>query len=92
MTDSDQENKPLMEFPCEFAVKVMGKTHADFEACVHAIFTSHVADFNEKQIKIRPSGKGNYSALTITIQAQSQAQLDLIYIELSGHELVLMAL
>lgn len=90
MTDSD--DKPLMEFPCEFAVKVMGKTHADFEACVHAIFSSHVPDFNEKQVRVRPSGKGNYSAITVTIQAQSREQLDNIYIELSAHELVLMAL
>ncbi len=90
MTDS--EKTTLMEFPCEFAVKIMGKTHADFEACVKTIFACHVPDFDEKQMKIRPSGKGNYSAITVTIQAQSQAQLDNIYIELSAHELVLMAL
>jgi len=90
MTDS--ENKPLIEFPCEFPVKVMGKTHEDFEACVNIIFSRHVSDFNENQIKVRPSGKGNYSAITVTIQAQSQEQLDNIYIELSAHELVLMAL
>ncbi len=90
MTDS--ENKPLMEFPCEFAVKVMGKTHDDFEVCVNEIFTRHVTDFNKNQVRVRPSGKGNYSAITVTIQAQSQQQLDDIYIELSGHKLVLMAL
>lgn len=90
MTDS--ENKPLIEFPCEFPIKIMGKTHADFQACVNEIFERHVTDFNEKHVKVRPSGKGNYSAITVTIQAQSQEQLDNIYIELSGHELVLMAL
>ena len=90
MTDS--ENKPVIEFPCEFPIKVMGKSHADFQTCVNSIFTRHVTDFNEKQVKIRPSGKGNYFAITVTIQAQSQEQLDNIYIELSAHELVLMAL
>ena len=89
---TDTENKPLMEFPCEFALKVMGKTHADFEACVSEIVSRHVPDLNDKQIKIRPSGKGNYSAITVTIQAQSKDHLDKIYIELTAHELVLMAL
>jgi len=90
MTDS--ENKPLIEFPCDFPVKIMGKAHADFEACVTDIFNRHVPDFNENQVKIRVSGKGNYVAITVTIQAQCQEQLDNIYIDLSAHELVLMAL
>ena len=81
-----------MEFPCEFAVKVMGKTHDDFESCVHEIFGRHISDFSKDQVKIRPSGKGNYSAITVTIEAQSKDQLDKIYIELTSHELVLMAL
>lgn len=86
------ENKPLLEFPCEFPIKVMGKTHEDFEDCVNVIFSRHVPDFNKEQLKIRASGKGNYSAITVTIEAQSQEQLDNIYIDLSAHELVLMAL
>ncbi|MDH3326572.1 MAG: DUF493 domain-containing protein [Gammaproteobacteria bacterium] len=90
MTDS--ENKSLMEFPCEFGVKIMGKTHEDFESCVKVIFLRHVPELEDTQIKVRASGKGNYSAITVTIQAQSQEQLDNIYIELSAHELVLMAL
>ncbi|MDH5257737.1 MAG: DUF493 domain-containing protein [Gammaproteobacteria bacterium] len=89
---TDAENKPLIEFPCEFPVKIMGKAHEDFHACVNVIFSRHVPDFHEGQIKVRPSGKGNYSAITVTIEAQSQEQLDKIYIELSDHELVLMAL
>jgi len=89
---SNSENKPLLEFPCEFPIKVMGKTHADFTACVVDIFVRHVVDFTDDQLKTRPSGKGNYSAITVTIQAQSQDQLDNIYRELSSHELVLMAL
>jgi len=89
---TDTENKPLIEFPCSFPVKVMGKSHPDFEACVEVIFNRHVTDFNKNQISVRPSGKGNYSAITVTIEAKSQEQLDKIYIDLSAHELVLMAL
>lgn len=90
MTEPD--NPPLIEFPCEFPVKIMGKTHEDFTTCVQEIFLRHVPDFNDNMIKVRPSGKGNYSAITVTIQAQNQAQLDAIYHELSANKLVLMAL
>ena len=89
---SDAENKPLIEFPCEFPIKVMGKSHDDFMTCVSEIFDRHVPDFKQAQVKVRESGKGNYAAITVTIQAQSQQQLDNIYMDLSAHELVLMAL
>ena len=89
---SDVENKPLIEFPCEFPIKVMGKSHDDFIVCVTEIFDRHVPDFKKTQVKVRESGKGNYAAITVTIEAQSQQQLDNIYIDLSAHELVLMAL
>lgn len=89
---SDPENQSLIEFPCDFPIKIMGKTHDDLFVLVNAVFKLHVADFNEKQVKIRPSGKGNYSAITVTIQAQDQAQLDAIYQALSDSKLVLMAL
>ena len=90
MTEPD--NPPLIEFPCEFPIKIMGKTHGDFTTCVQSIFIRHVPDFTDNMMKIRPSGKGNYSAITVTIQALNQAQLDTIYRELSANKLVLMAL
>ena len=86
------EQETLFEFPCEFPIKVMGKNHVDFEITVMTIVTKHVPDINEGALKTRPSSNGKFVSITVTIQAESKDQLDNIYRELSGHELVLMAL
>ncbi|MEY4767812.1 MAG: hypothetical protein RL637_451, partial [Pseudomonadota bacterium] len=39
----------------------------------------------------RASKNGQYLAVTVTIEASSQAQLDAIYYSLTAHPLVLMA-
>ena len=38
--------------------------------------------------QMRPSAKGNYLAITCTVKAISQSQLDALYTELSSHPLV----
>ena len=86
------EQETLLEFPCEFPIKVMGKNHVDFEVTVLTIVRKHVPDITEGAFKSRPSSNGKYVSITATIQAESKDQIDNIYIELTGHELVLMAL
>lgn len=89
---TDHERETLLEFPCDFPIKIMGKNHVDFEAAVITIFNQHVDDFGEHALKSRESKNGNYLSITVTISAQSQSQLDNIYQDLSSHELVMMAL
>ena len=85
------EEKAL-QFPCAFPIKAMGKSGDAFEAAVLEIMNRHVPDLGEGAVASRPSDKGNYTAITVTIHATSQEQLDAIYRELSAHEAVLMAL
>jgi putative lipoic acid-binding regulatory protein len=83
----------LLEFPCQFAIKAMGKS--DLELLVIEIVRRHVPNFYEqaeKTVTTRPSKDGNYLAVTILIEASSKQQLDAIYQELSDHPQVLMAL
>ena len=44
------------------------------------------------RISERLSGKGNYQSITYTVEAQSRAQLDAIYRELTASGIVLVAL
>ena len=83
------KNKPLIEFPCTFPIKVMGINSSALIADVAAIVSVHCLDFDpEDDIKITPSTKGNYISVTAMINATSQQQLDAIYSDLSKHELV----
>jgi hypothetical protein len=81
-----------LEFPCEFPVKAMGKTADDFDALVVSIVRKHVPEFNDGTVQSRLSRGGKYISVTVTINAQSQEQLDNLYMELSANERVLVAL
>ena len=86
------ESKSLLQFPCDFPIKVVGHQHADFEAQVVSRVRQHVPDLGEGAVRNRPSHGGKYLAVTVTVRATSQAQLDAIYRELSGWDRALMVL
>lgn len=85
-------NEELLDFPCEFPIKVMGRDTEDFEKEVLGIFSRHLEDVEKADISSRPSGSGNFVSLTITFEAQSKVQIDAIYQDLTDHELVLFCL
>lgn len=83
---------PILQFPCEYMIKVMGKNTPEFEGTVLKIFTQHVRDLSEGAISSRQSKEKNFLALSITFTATSQEQLDQIYSALSAADDVIMAL
>ena len=85
-------DETVMEFPCEFPIKVMGKTAEDFDAMVVSIVRKHAPEYTDVAVKTRQSRGGQYISVTVTIQAQSREQLDNIYMDLTANDRVLMAL
>jgi uncharacterized protein len=85
-------DETLLEFPCQFPIKVMGKSNLEFDLLVIEIVRRHVPDLHEQAVTSRASKDANYLAVTVTIKATSKAQLDAIYQDLSSHPQVLMAL
>jgi putative lipoic acid-binding regulatory protein len=82
------ERETLIEFPCEFPLKIMGAAVPDFAQTIAAVVVTHAPEFDPATIAMRPSKAGNYLALTCTIQAKSQEQLDSLYRALSSHPMV----
>jgi putative lipoic acid-binding regulatory protein len=82
------ERTTLLEFPCAFPLKIMGRANAALEPMVLAIVLRHAPDFVAATMETRASTGGKYLSLTCTINATSQAQLDAIYRELTSHPLV----
>ena len=86
------EAESLLEFPCQFAIKAMGKSSPDFDAIVVEIVRRHAGDIHEGAVSTRPSKAGTYTSVTVMIEATSRAQLDAIYQGLTDHPDILMAL
>ncbi len=81
-------NKDLIEYPCDFPLKIMGATRDDFLPAVTEIVCAHDPDFDTSTIETRHSSNGNYLSITATIRATSRQQLDSIYMALTSHPLV----
>nr|WP_106182970.1 DUF493 family protein [Candidatus Pandoraea novymonadis] len=92
MKSVDQKSKPLLEFPADFPIKIMGRMHADFAKTIIGLLEAFNAEFDPKCVEMRSSRAGNYIGLTVTIRAFSQSHLDDIYSCLSRHPMVLVVL
>ncbi|MDZ4731906.1 MAG: DUF493 domain-containing protein [Xanthomonadales bacterium] len=89
---SPEDRTTLLEFPCRFPVKAMGRNDAQFVSVVSEIILSRAELFEGEQITTSPSKAGTYLALTAVIEAQSLEQLDSIYQALTDSNQVVMAL
>ncbi|MGV2292790.1 DUF493 family protein [Trinickia sp. YCB016] len=81
-------NESLFEFPCDFPIKVMGKSHPDFADTIVSVIQQFDNAFDASRIETRPSSGGNYTGLTVTVRALSREHLDDIYRALTGHPMV----
>ena len=88
----NEEKTSLLEFPCSFPIKAMGKNSDDFKQVVSDIVLAHAELWPDEPIRSVASKKGNYVSITAVIKVESQQQLDAIYQELTDCEQVKMAL
>jgi putative lipoic acid-binding regulatory protein len=95
MTTSELPKEPvgsgaetLLEFPCDFPLKIMGLAQDNLAQEVLAVIHQFAQDYDGKNMEMRASSSGKYVSLTCTVNAQSKAQLDDIYRALTSHPLV----
>ncbi|WP_338415296.1 DUF493 family protein [uncultured Sphaerotilus sp.] len=82
----------LIEYPCDFPIKVMGANVEGFAAAIAHVALQFDPGFDASTIETRPSKAGNYLGVTITIRATSRPQLDELYRTLTTHPMVKMVL
>jgi len=84
-------NNQTIKFPCIFPLKVMGLNTDAFSLAVTDIVNKHIP-VEHVSFSSRLSSGDKYLSITATFTATSREQLDALYRELNGHELVLMTL
>ena len=82
----------LIEYPCDFPIKIMGAMQDAFAQTMVDVVSTYDAEFHAGKLEMRPSTKGNYLSLTVTVRATSREQLDNLYRALSSHPMVKMGL
>jgi putative lipoic acid-binding regulatory protein len=86
------QDAPVLAFPCDFPIKIMGLTQMGFAQAVIEVVRRHAPDFDPATLEMRPSRESKYLSLTCTVRATSREQLDALYRELCDHSMVTMVL
>lgn len=87
-----EEARTLLAYPCDFPIKVMGKTQQGFAQAVIEVVQRHVSGFDPATLEMRSSREGRYLSLTCVVRAVSREQLDDLYRDLCDHPMVTMVL
>lgn len=84
-----EEQETLVEFPCDFMIKAMGRSEPQFHETVLSILQQHDSTFTADKIVTRESKKGTFVSVTMHVYVESKPELDAIYQNLTDSEHVL---
>jgi putative lipoic acid-binding regulatory protein len=85
-------DESVMEFPCSFPIKLMGRETDEFRQTARELVEKHTGPLDDKAIQSALSRNGRFVSVTITVVAESREQLDNIYRDATAHDDVIMAL
>jgi uncharacterized protein len=84
------ESTPLLQFPTDYPIKVVGRPSDEFRARVHAIMLRHAPTLDPDQVSERLSENGNFLSISYMIRAESREQVVALANDLKAAEGVLM--
>jgi len=85
-------DQSLIEYPCDFPLKILGHTQPGFAQAILGVVKQHAPDFDDASLTMKTSKKGKYLSVTCVIRATSREQLDALYQALCDHPMVVMVL
>jgi putative lipoic acid-binding regulatory protein len=85
-------DQTLLEFPCNFPIKAMGRDTSEFRSLIRELVEKHAGPLADDAVQSSLSKNGRFVSITVTVNATSQEQLDAIYQDITAHEAVLLAL
>lgn len=91
-TVDSASKEPLLSFPCQIAVKVLGRNIPEFRAAATDIVRRHYADLRDAAVSEQRSRNDAYVSLTFVVNAQNRKEIDALYRELTASDEILMVL
>ena len=88
----DDKDLPKIEFPCDYPVKVMGRSVPEFETVITDVIERHSPGFPRESMSLRASREGTFVSLTVQITATGKAQLKRLHEDLLATGLVNMVI
>ena len=83
---------PLLIFPTDYPIKVIGRPSAEFRARIHAIVLRHVPAIEASHVTEHLSKNGNYLSISYAIRAESREQVTALAADLTACPEVLLVI
>lgn len=83
------EPPPLLEFPTDYPIKVIGRPSDEFRARVHATVLRHSPLIEPERVSERLSENGNFLSISYRLRAESRDQVEALAADLKACEGVL---
>jgi putative lipoic acid-binding regulatory protein len=92
MTSELELQSSLIEYPCDFPIKIFGQAQPGFAQSVSEVVLRHDPSFQPGNMEMRSSREARSLSLRCTVRATSREQLDALYQDLCDHPMVKMVL
>lgn len=92
MSNDNSDNKSLMQFPCDFQMKIIGTHTETFVDEIAKIISRHFPDMPKSAMSTQQSQNGNFLSITARLHVLDQKTLDALYLEVTKHPDIKMVL
>ena len=82
----------LLEFPCDFPLKIIGKSTPCFLTDIAGLIRKHYPHTKDDAITTQYSQQSNYLSITVIVYALDQESLNALYLDLTQHPDIQMVL
>lgn len=83
------DQPPLLQYPTDYPIKVVGRPSDEFRARVHAVLLRHAPTLDTDRVSERLSENGNFLSISYVIVAESSEQVVALVNDLKATEGVL---
>jgi putative lipoic acid-binding regulatory protein len=87
-----EEKAPKIEFPCDYAIKVIGNAAPDFKEFVLEVVERHAPGLDMSAVTVNDSRNGRFCSVRLTMVATGEPQLQTLFDELKASGRVHMVL
>lgn len=82
----------LVEYPCEYVFKAVGKATPEFEISIRQKVVDEVGESSLVRGTSMPSRNGRYVSMTFVVKLDNRKQLEAVYSVLAAHPDVVVTL
>ena len=75
---------PILNFPTDYPIKVIGRPTPEFRARIHAIVLRHVPALEASHVTEHLSKNGNYLSISYALRAESREQMSALATDLKA--------